>query len=281
MSNPSVPAAHHVAIRPRSGWRALDLREVWQYRNLLLTLGGRDVKVRYKQTALGATWIVVQPLLGAGILSFVFGTVAKLPMPNGIPPFLFTFVGLLAWGVFAKTLGRTAGSMVSNQQLVSKVYFPRILLPLSSVFTALVDFGVTLLMLAAMLAVYWHAPGLHVLMMPVAVVLLLMFALGVGFCATSVAVRFRDVDYVIPVLTQLLMYASPVAYDVSVVPERYRDLYLLNPLAAILQAFRWSVLGVGEVPWNHLGYSAATAFAVFVAGAYFFKRMEKSFADII
>lgn len=296
----------HATIRPRSGWQAIDLRDIWKYRDLLFTLGGRDIKVRYKQTVLGALWIVLQPFLAAGILSFVFGTVANFDAPGGVPYFLFSFVGMLAWGIFSKSLSRSAASMVGNQQLVSKVYFPRLILPLSSTFSTLVDFAVTLVLMALLITVFWnqtqgaiadgtldaatvlwHPPTLNILIMIPCLVFIMMLALGVGFCATAVAVRYRDVDYVVPVITQFLMYASPVAYDAGKVlhsdriPQEFVWIYFLNPMASLLELFRYSVLGVGYIHTGFLVYSAVTCVTVFIAGAFVFRRMEKSFADVI
>jgi lipopolysaccharide transport system permease protein len=283
----SPPPEYHTAIRPHSGWNPIDAREIWKFRDLLFTLAGRDLQVRYKQTALGAVWIVVQPLLAAGILSFVFGMVARFEAPSGVPYFVFAFVGMLGWGVFNKTLGRTSGILTSNQQLVSKVYFPRLILPLSTVLPTLVDFLITLLLLTGILLTSWHLPGANLLFMPVLVVLLLTLALGVGFVTSAIAVSYRDVGHILPVATQFLMYASPVAYALSYVegneriPELYRTLYMLNPLASLLEAFRWSILGVGTLHWGYLAYAAAASILTFVAGAYLFKRMERSFADVI
>lgn len=291
MQDTSSPAqTPYVVIRATTGWRALNLREVWQFRDLLLSLGGRDVRVRYKQTALGVVWIVLQPLIAAGLLSFVFGNVAGLKAPGPVPNFLFVFTGFVGWTVFSKTLTRAASSMVGNQQLVSKVYFPRLVLPLSSVLSTLVDFAIALSMLAVLLGLYWHLPGVNVLMMPVCLGFMMMLAMGLGLCATAIAVSYRDVDYLIPVFTQFLMYGSPVAYDVSKVvekveqgriPEWVLQLYYMNPMVALLEGFRWSVLGVGQVHPGYLAYSAAASLFVFLLGAYAFKRMEKSFADVI
>jgi lipopolysaccharide transport system permease protein len=270
-----------LTIQPRSRWAALDLREVWLFRDLLLTLAGRDLKVRYKQTVLGVMWVILQPLIAAGIFAFVFGGVANLEAPGAVPYFLFSFVGLLAWGVFSSTLNRTSGVMVGNEHLVSKVYFPRLILPLTNIFATLIDFMVALGMLVILLAVFWHFPAANLLLMPVCVLLLLMLALGVGFAATALNVSYRDVGYITPVAVQFLLYASPVAYSVQEVPEAYRTVYMLNPLAPLLEAFRWSILGVGQVHWGFVTYAAAVCIGTFVVGAFVFKSMERKFADVI
>ena len=282
MTTPSVePRKVHFTIRPRSGWAALDLREIWLFRDLLLALAGRDLKVRYKQTALGVAWVILQPLIGAGIFAFVFGAVAKLEAPGGVPYFVFTFVVILSWNSFSGTINRSSGAMVGNEHLVSKVYFPRLILPISTIFAALIDFAVALGMLAVLLGLLWHLPGATLALMPLVLALMLTLALGIGFAATALSVSYRDVGYVVPVALQFLLYASPVAYPLQEVPERYRAVYLLNPLAPLLEAFRWSLLGVGEVLWGHLLYSAACAVTILIAGAFVFKRMERKFADVI
>ncbi|CAN5868621.1 ABC transporter permease [soil metagenome] len=282
MTTPLVePRKVHLTIRPRSGWAALDLREIWLFRDLLLALAGRDLKVRYKQTSLGVAWVILQPLIGAGIFAFVFGAVAKLEAPGGVPYFLFSFVGLLAWNAFSGTVNRSSGAMVGNEHLVSKVYFPRLILPISTIFAALIDFAVALGMLAVLLGLLWHLPGTALALMPLVLALMLTLALGIGFAATALSVSYRDVGYVVPVALQFLLYASPVAYPLQEVPEQYRAIYLLNPLAPLLEAFRWSLLGVGEVLWGHLLYSAACAATALIAGAFVFKRMERKFADVI
>lgn len=271
-----------LTIRPRRGWSAIDLREMWQFRDLFLTLAERDIKVRYKQTALGAVWVVFQPLVSALIFAFVFGSVAKLEAPSGVPYLLFAFAGTLAYNsLFSPTLTRVSGSMVGNQQLVSKVYFPRLILPLSTTFSTLLDFAVGAGILALFILTRWYFPGINLLLAPVCILLLLMLAMGIGLFAAALAVQYRDVIHILPVFTQLLLYASPVAYAVAVVPEKYRTLYYLNPLASVLEAFRWSVLGAGNVEWGWLAYSATVATALLVGGAFAFKRMERRFADVI
>jgi lipopolysaccharide transport system permease protein len=275
------PRRAHLTIRPRSGWAALDLQEIWAFRDLLFTLAARDLKVRYKQTVLGVAWVIFQPLMAAGIFTFVFGAVAELEAPGAVPYFLFSFAGLLAWNAFNGTLNRASGALVGNEHLVSKVYFPRLILPISTIFAALIDFAVALGMLAMLLVLFWHLPGATLVLMPFCLLLVLMLALGLGCAATALGVRYRDVGYIVPVALQFLLYASPVAYPLQEVPERYRAIYLLNPLAPLLEAFRWSVLGVGEVLWAHLLYSAVFAVTALVAGAFVFKRMERKFADVI
>ena len=270
----------HFTIRPSRGWVALNLREMWQFRDLMFALAARDVKLRYKQTALGVIWVVLQPLMAAGIFSFVFGTVAKLPS-GGIPYFLFSYAGLLGWNLFSSVLTKVSGSLVGNAHLISKVFFPRLILPLSSLPSSLLDFAVAAVMLGVLMVIYQVTPGWGILLLPVWLALLLMIATGVGLFATSLMVSYRDVGYVLPVALQILLYASPIAYAVSAVPERLRFWFGMNPLSSLFEAIRWSAFGQGALDLTLLVYSASCAVFVLVVGIFGFKRMERKFADII
>ena len=270
----------YLLIEPRAGWQALSVKELWQYRDLLMTLAWRDVKLRYRQTALGVIWVVLQPLIAAGLFSFVFGKVAKLPS-DGLPYFLFAYAGLLGWSAFSSTLTKSSGCLLQNAQLVSKVYFPRLVLPLSTVFSSLIDFGVALIMLAVMMLVMGLHPGIGVLLLPVWLALILLLSVGLGLFASALTVTYRDVQYVLPVLTQFLMYASPVAYALSAVPLHLRWLYHLNTLSTLLEGFRWSLLGVGHLETGAITYSALVSVGIFIWGAFAFKKMERNFADVI
>src|SRR4051812_14558758 len=232
-------------IRPRSGWQAINLRDIWKARELLLTLASRDLKLRYRQTILGVLWVVIQPLLAAGIFSFIFGQVAKLPS-DGVPYFIFTYTGLLAWNLFQATLTRASGCIVQNSHLILKVSFPRLVLPLSTVFSVIIDFGVALLMLAVLMFINRIGPGAGILLLPLWFSLILLLSVGIGLIGSTLMVIYRDVQYVLPVLMQFWLYASPVAYAVAAVPPRFRAFYFLNPLTGLLEAFRWSLLGRGE-----------------------------------
>ena len=276
-----TPRKPYLTIRPTSGWQAINLRELWQFRDLLTTLAQRDVKLRYRQTSLGVLWVVLQPLLAAGIFSFVFGKVAKLPAPHGIPYLVFSYAGLLAWNAFSSTLTKSSGCLLQNSNLVSKVYFPRLALPLSTVFSTLIDFGVALVVMAALMAVNHVVPTLAVLLLPIWLLLIVLLALGVGLYAAALMVSYRDIQYVLPVVTQFLLYASPVAYSATLVPAKYRVVFEVNPLTGLLEAFRWSLLGVGHLPVGAVAYAALVTVTVFVAGAFSFKSMERKFADVI
>jgi lipopolysaccharide transport system permease protein len=274
------PAMLLVRLRPATGWRALDLVEIWRFRDLLLAFAVRDLKLRYRQTALGVAWVVLQPLVAAGIFSFVFGRVLKVDA-GGYPYFVFCYAGLLAWNVFNATLTKAGGCLVQNAGLISKIYFPRLVLPLSAIFSTLVDFIITLAMFGVMLIVCRIAPGPAVFTMPLWLLLTLMLATGCALYTSALMVKYRDVQYILPVLTQFLFYASPVNYPLSKVPLQYRCFYDLNPLVGTIDAFRWSILGGAGPDWMAVAYSAAFAVVALFAGGFAFKKMEREFADVI
>lgn len=269
-----------LTLLPPRGWASLDLLEIWQFRDLLFTLAVRDVKLRYRQTALGAAWVVLQPLMAAGIFAFVFGRVARLPS-NGVPYFLFAYVGLVAWNLFSTTLNKAGSCLVGNAHLVSKVYFPRMVMPLSTAFGSLIDAAVSLAMLVVMMVFQHVSPGWAALLLPVWFVLLLALSLGVGLFTAALMVRYRDVQYILPVFTQMLLYASPVAYAVSAVPAKLQFWIMLNPLSGLLEGFRWSLLGGTPPAWPPIACAVVASLLAFVGGACFFKRMEREFADVI
>ncbi len=274
-------------IRPTSGWAALNLREIWQFRDLLTTLASRDVKLRYRQTALGVVWVLLQPLLAAGIFSFVFGKVAGLKSPGMVPYFVFAYAGQLGWGAFSSTLSKTSSCLVGNAQLVSKVFFPRLVLPISTVFSTLIDFSVALGMMFILLLLFGIHPSFALITLPFWLLIILMFAMGIGLLASAMMVSYRDVQYVLPVLTNFLQYGSPVAYSVTMVmtrlPVQYHFYYMLNPLVSLLEGLRWCLLGnnAPSPEWGWVFYSVVVSAAVFVWGAFGFKKMERKFADVI
>jgi lipopolysaccharide transport system permease protein len=267
-------------IRPPHGWAALDLLSVWRFRNLLLALAGRDVKLRYKQTALGIAWVLLQPLLAAGIFTFVFGKVAKLSS-DGRSYFLFSYAGLLGWNLFSTTVTKSSVCLVGNSQLISKIFFPRLVLPFSTVPSALIDFCVALVMMFALMGLY-HAPvSPAILLLPMWMTLILMLSVGIGLWAAALTVSYRDVQYILPVVTSLWLYISPVAYSVSSVPQSLRWAYRLNPLAPVLEGFRWCLLNTNPPNFMSVLYSAAVSITFLAVGAHVFKRMERKFADVI
>jgi lipopolysaccharide transport system permease protein len=269
-------------LRPTTGWVAVDLNELIEFRDLLLELARRDIKLRYRQTVLGVAWVVLQPLLAAGVLNFAFGIVAGARPPAG-SYFLFTFVGLLAWNLFSLTLSKTSFSLVGNSYLVSKVYFPRLILPLSGTLSTLLDFSIALAVYFVLLAADGFSLQPYLLLLPIWIALILCLALGAGFIAAALTVKYRDIQHILPIVIPFLLYASPVAYDVTQIPVAYRTaFYLVNPLAALIAGLRASLLpGNGLPPLPFVVWSATIALSLFGFGAAVFKRTERSFADVV
>ncbi len=267
-------------IEPVHGWASLKLKELWEYRELLYFLVWRDVKVRYKQAALGAAWAILQPLLTMLIFSVIFGRFAKVPS-DGTPYPLFAFVALVPWTFFATSMTQSSNSVVGSANLVTKVYFPRLAIPLASVLAGLVDFALAFVVLLGMMVYYRHAPTEHVLWLPAFVLLELCVAVGVGFWLSAMNVKYRDVRYVVPFLTQFWMYASPIIYSSSIIPARYRTLYALNPIVGVVDGFRWALLGTKTPPGPMVAVSAAATLLFLVGGALYFRHMETEFADIV
>ena len=263
-------------LRPTRGIGALRLHELFQFRDLLFSLAGRDLRLRYKQTALGAAWVLLQPLAAAGIFNFVFSVVAGLHTS-----FLLTFAGTAAWALFANTLSKISTCLVGNSHLISKVFFPRLILPFSSVASSLVDFAIAMAMLVVLLRVTHTAPTLALLTLPLWIALLLILATGVGLFAASLMVSYRDVGYIVPVMLQLLMFASPVAYATAQVPAKWQTLFMLNPISPLLDGFRWSITGAAAPNLPFTLASAVFCLASLAIGVIAFKHMERRFADVI
>ncbi|MGN6127986.1 MAG: ABC transporter permease [Humibacter sp.] len=255
-------------------------REFWDAREVLYRFGMRDVVLRYRQTAIGVAWVVLQPLASAGIFAIVFGGVARLPS-GGVPYFLFSFAGMLAWNVFNSIVGRSSTSLVANQALVSKVFFPRLLVPLSSVISVLIDFVVAFVMFIVLLFIYRVNPGWPILLTPVWLLITIMLAAGIGVAASAITVKYRDVTYLLPWVLQILLYATPIAYSVTAVPQELRWLFNLNPLTWLMQTVRWSTLGQPLPPTWQLIALPLSALIVFFGGILIFQRYERGFADVI
>ncbi len=269
-----------ILIRPSRGWTDLRLGDLWEYRELLYFLVWRDLKARYKQTLLGAGWAILQPLLATLIFSLVFGYLVKVPT-QGIPYPIFAYAALLPWNYFADALRRSSTSVVNSAHLISKVYFPRLILPLSGVIWSLVDFGLAFIVLIGMMVYYQVAPTPALLLLPALVLLAMATALGVSLWLAALNVQYRDVTYLIPFLTQVWMYATPVVYSSTLIPERWRALYGLNPMAGVVESFRWALLGQGQPPGPLLWVSVGVVFLLLIGGLFFFRRMERTFADVI
>jgi lipopolysaccharide transport system permease protein len=267
-------------IRPSRGWVPLRLQDLWEYRELLYFLIWRDVKVRYKQTALGAAWAIIQPFFTMVIFSIVFGRLAKIPS-DGIPYPIFAYCALLPWQLFSRALTESGISVVANERLITKVYFPRLVIPLSAVLAGLVDFGFAFVILLGMMAYYGITPTAAVFTLPFFLLLALGTALGVGLWLSALNVQYRDVRYTIPFLTQIWLFATPIAYPSSLVPEPWRSLFGLNPMAGVVEGFRWALLGTAHPPGLILVVSVAAILALLVGGLYYFRRMERTFADVV
>lgn len=276
----SRPRGPVTTIGGRQPWYSVRPRELWAYRDLFLTLGQRDVKLRYRQTALGVSWVLLQPLLAAGIFAFVFGTVAGLSSDDE-PYFVFAYAGLLGWSAFSTSLTRTTGSLLANAALVAKVYFPRLILPASTLLATTFDFIITSSVMGVLLAVYDVPVTVRLLLVPVWLALLLAFALGLGLMLGALSVRYRDIGLLTPVATQMLLYISPVAYAFSTVPDKYQDLYALNPLTGMLEGMRWSILGGDGLSQTALVTAVAGPVIALALGMFVFRRQERSFADVI
>ena len=281
-SAPPLPVQHAapvtVRIEPPRGWLDLRLGEVWAYRELLYFFVWRDVKVRYKQTAIGVAWVVIQPLLTMGVFTLFFGRLAKLPS-DGLPYPVFYFTALVPWSYFATALQSCTAVVVENQRVITKVFFPRLVLPISAVISGLVDFSIGCVVLGGVLAFYHIRPGISALWLPALLLLAVLTALGVGLWMSALNALYRDVKYVVPFLIQFWMFASPVAYPSSLVPERWRWLYGLNPMAGVIDGFRWALTGHGTAPGPLLLASTAAVVLVVTGGLFFFQRMEGAIAD--
>lgn len=267
-------------IRPSRGWASINFRELWDYRELLYFLVWRDVKVRYKQTVLGAAWAIIQPFFTMIIFSIFFGKLAGIPS-DGMPYPVFAYTALLPWQLFAHAMTSSAESLVGNQALLTKVYFPRLVIPISGVLAGLVDFALAFAVLLGMLWYYGILPSIAVLTLPLFLILAITTALGIGLWLSALNVMYRDVRYTIPFLTQLWMFATPIAYPSSIVPEQWRALYGLNPMAGVIEGFRWALLSADSPPGHLLSVTCFIVITILVSGLFFFRRMEKTFADVV
>ena len=267
-------------IEPRPGWQLIDFRELWQYRDLFYFLVWRDIKVRYAQSVLGIGWAVIQPVFFIIVFTIVFGRLVKVSS-DGAPYAIFSFVALVPWSYFASSLTLATGSLVTNSRMLTKVYFPRLIMPLSSVLGKLVDFGIALLLLFAMMAWYRTMPTIWVLSLPFLVVLMVLTAGGLAMWLDALAVQYRDVKYGITFGVQILMYAAPVVYPVSLIPDRFRLVYGINPMAGVIEGFRSALLGTNPMPWDLIAVGATGTIVLAVSGAFYFRRMERVFADVV
>jgi lipopolysaccharide transport system permease protein len=275
-----APRPTVLRIEPSKGWRALGLRELWSYRELLYFLTWRDIKVRYKQTALGGAWAVIQPFFTMVVFSLFFGRLAKVPS-DGVPYPIFSYAALVPWTFFANGLGQSANSLVGSSNLIKKVYFPRLAIPLATVLSEAVDFAIAFVVLLAMMFYFGITPTANIVWLPLLVALTVTTSLGVGLWLSALNVQFRDIRYVVPFLTQFWMFATPIAYPSTLLDPKWRTLYALNPMVGVVEGFRWALLGTSTAPGPMVAVSSAMAIALLVGGSFYFRRMEKSFADVV
>jgi len=267
-------------IEPKKGWIPIDFKEIWKYRELLYFLTKRDIKVRYKQTVLGGLWAIIQPVFTMIVFTIFFGRLAKVPS-DGIPYPLFVYAGLLPWTYFANALTASGNSLVGSQNLITKVYFPRLIIPASASLAGLLDFFIAMLVLGVLMAYYQFLPGIGIFLFPILVGLTFMCAVGVGLWLSALNVEYRDIRYAIPFLIQLWMFVSPVIYPVSMVKEKYQWLLAINPMGGVINAYRAVILGHKPVDWTLLGISTVIIILLFISGLHYFRRMERTFADVV
>ncbi len=268
-----------VIIEPSGPWPRIDLRELWAYRNLFLFLVWRDIKVRYAQTVLGAGWAILQPVIAMVVFTVIFGNFAKIPS-DGVPYAVFSLAALVPWIYFSTALTTASNSLIANPNLITKVYLPRLVIPLAPVLAGLVDFAIALVILFAMMLAFGIVPSSGVAVLPILVLIMMMAAAGIGCLLAALNVQYRDVKHIVPFLVQVLMFASPIVYPMSLVPEAYRVAYALNPMAGVIEGFRSALLGTNSISWSLLSVSAVSSVVFLTIGALYFRRMERVFADV-
>ena len=268
-----------VVIRSSSGWVPINFKDLWAYRELLYFLTWREIKVRYKQTLLGFAWAILQPFFMMVVFTLFFGTLAKIPS-EGIPYPLFNYTALLPWTLFAEGISRSSLSMVSNVNLIQKVYCPRLIIPVSGILSPLVDFAIAFVILIGLMVYYGYAPTINVLWLPAFIILALMTSIGVGLWLSTFNVKYRDIRYIIPFLIQLWLFASPVVYSSNLLPEKYQIFYGVNPMAGVIEGFRWALLGT-DPPGSMTAVSVGIVALILISGAFYFRRNERIFADVI
>ncbi|MBI4687484.1 MAG: ABC transporter permease [Nitrospirae bacterium] len=269
-----------VRIEPSKGWVSIKLKELWEYRELLYFLAWRDIRIRYKQTVLGVAWAIIQPLFTMVVFSLFFGRLAKMPS-DGIPYPIFSYAALVPWTFFANGLSQASNSLVSGANLIKKIYFPRLVMPIATVLSGVVDFLIAFIMLLAMMLYFGTVPTMNIVWLPLLLLLALVTSLGVSLWLSTMNVQFRDVRYAIPFLTQLWLFATPIAYPSSLLSEPWRTLYGINPMVGVVEGFRWALLGTDTAPGSIIIVSTLVALVLLISGALYFRRMEKTFADVV
>lgn len=267
-------------IEAKSGWRLVDFRELWEYRDLFFFLVWRDIKVRYAQSILGVGWAVIQPVFSMIVFTVVFGRLAKIDS-DGVPYAIFSYAALVPWTYFSNALTESTGSLIASSSMLTKVYFPRLIIPMTPVLSKLIDFGIAMLLLFGLMVWFKSTPTMWALGLPFLVILMMLTAAGLGMWLTALAIKYRDVRYGLTFGVRLLMYAAPVVYPASLIPQQYRLIYGLNPMAGVIEGFRAALLGTRPMPWDLLAIGSITACLIAVSGALYFRRMERVFADIV
>ena len=266
-------------IKPTQGWQLIDLDELWRYKDLLYFLTLRGIKAKYAQSVLGIGWAIIQPLIQTLVFTVIFGNLVKLNS-DGVPYLLFSFIAMVPWNYFSNILTDSSNSLVQNRNMLSKVYFPRLVLPLSAIFSKILDFFIGFLVLVGLLFYYNYIPGINIFFFPILFVILIMTSLGTGMILSAMAVQYRDVQHAMTFLVRILMYSAPVVYSISVIPEKYLYFYALNPMVGVIEGMRASFLGTKDMPWDLIGISAFVSIVLFIFGIFYFKKMERNFADI-
>jgi len=277
--NISQNSLSQTVIRPQKGWRLIDLKELREYKDLFYFLVWRDIKVRYAQSVLGVGWAVIQPVFTMIVFTIVFGKLAKISS-DGVPYAIFSFTALVPWTYFSTALTSASGSLVAGSGMLTKVYFPRIIIPLTPVLGKLVDFGIALLLLFGMMVWFKTMPTIWAMTLPLLIVLMMLTAAGLGMWLTALSIQYRDIKYGMSFAVRLLMYAAPVVYPASLIPDKYRLLYGLNPMAGVIEGFRSALLGTRPMPWDLIIVGSITAIVIAISGAFYFRRMERIFADV-
>ena len=266
-------------IRPTSGWRSLDVKSLWEYRDLLYFLTLRGIKGKYAQSVLGVGWAVIQPLAQTLIFTVIFGNLVQLSS-DGVPYLVFNFTAMVAWTYFSGILTDATGSLINNRDMLSKVYFPRLVLPFAATLSKLPDFLIGLLVLGGLMVYYGIVPNGGIVLFPILLLMLVFTSVGLGAALASLAVRFRDINYAMTFLVRVLMYAAPVVYSVDVIPERYQTLYALNPMVGVIEGLRAAFLGTRDIPWTWIGTGSVVSVLLFLSGCLYFRRTERLFADL-
>jgi lipopolysaccharide transport system permease protein len=270
---------HQTIVQPRKGWQFIDWRELYRYRDLFYFLVWRDVKIVYKQTILGFVWAIIRPVFSMIVFTIVFGKLAKMPS-DGVPYPIFTFAALVPWTYFSTAMVNSSNSLIQNVNMLTKVYFPRLVIPLTPVLAGLVDFAISFLILCALMAWYGFMPTINLIFLPIMLLLAILTAAGIGMWLSAMAIQYRDIKHASPFLAQILMYAAPVVWPVSLIPTQYRILYGLYPMAGVIEGFRSALLTATPMPWDLILSGALSAVAIALTGALYFRRIERIFADV-